>query len=664
MSRTASKSRGTGKSKTKRKAPARKPAAKSVRKRAVSKPTAATPRFSWGGVFRFGLKWSATFGIWALIAVTLLVGWYATDLPDVDDALAATRRPAVTLVAVDGSEMLTTGDLYGLPVALSDLPPALPQAVLATEDRRFYDHFGLDVIGLARATVANLRAGRVVQGGSTLTQQVAKNLFLTPERTLKRKVQELLLALWLEHKFAKAQILTLYLNRVYLGAGTYGVDAAAHKYFGRSARNLSTYQAAMLAGLLKAPSRYNPLASPERAHGRTVQVLKNMVAAGYLTDSQAKAALKRPGVRVAGRPGNGARYFADWVLEQVGSYVTRGDRDLMVRTTFDPGLQSRAEAAVHEVLAKHGKKGKASQAALVALTPDGAVRAMVGGRDYRTSQFNRATLARRQPGSAFKPFVYLAALEAGYSPDSMTVDAPVRVGDWNPRNFDKRHRGPLSLTEALAASVNTVAVSLSEEVGRGRVLEAARRLGITSDLAARPSLALGAGEVTLLELTAAYAAFPADGIGAWPYAIEEISDRDGRVLYRRTGGGPGRVAEAGHARAMNRMLAAVVREGTGKKAALPGRMTAGKTGTSQDFRDAWFVGYTADLVTGVWMGNDDGASMKKVTGGGLPAEVWKRFMTAAHKGVPARPLSGIGDTPPGGEGGFWRNVQVLLGGQG
>ncbi len=538
--------------------------------------------------------------------------------------------------------MLSVGDLYGMPVTLSDLPISLPRAVMATEDRRFYDHFGIDIIGLARALWVNLRAGRVVQGGSTITQQVAKNLFLTPERTIKRKVKELLLALWLEHKFTKDQILSLYLNRVYLGAGTYGVDAATRKYFGRSTSRLTTWQAAMLAGLLKAPSRYNPLANPRRAEARTRQVLDNMVAAGYLTEDQAEAAERRRGGRTAAAPGTALRYFTDWVLEQVSDYVSPAGRDLVVRTTFRPDLQAVAAKALQATLAESGQADNMRQGALVALSPDGAVRAMVGGRDYSRSQFNRATQAYRQPGSAFKPFVYLAALEAGYTPETTITDGPITVDGWTPRNFDRHHRGPLTLQDALAASVNTVAVSLSEDVGRGRVVQVARRLGITTPVKPTPSVALGAGEVSLLELTSAYAPFANGGLGAWPYGIEEIRTRSGQVLYRRSGNGPGRIISPGTVADMNRMLARVVATGTGRKAVLGDRPAAGKTGTSQEFRDAWFVGYTADLVAGVWLGNDDGTSMRKVTGGGHPAHTWKVFMSQAHEGTPPTPLPGVG----------------------
>ena len=630
------------------------------------KPSRRKVRKNRGGGGRwlmFAAKWTATAVVWAIVAAGIGAAWYAYDLPDVDSAVAATRRPSVSVLAADGSAIAAYGDLYGVPVQLADLPAALPQAVLATEDRRFHGHFGLDVIGLARATLANLRAGRIVEGGSTITQQVAKNLFLTPERTIKRKVQELMLALWLERKFTKTQILTLYLNRVYLGAGTYGVEAAARRYFGVPARRLTLYQAATLAGLLKAPSRYNPIRDPKRAAERTHVVLANMVAAGYLSPAEAKKAERqRHSTAKAASGGSSGRYFADWILEQVAAYVTRGNRDLTVLTTFDSNLQRMAEAVVEKTLAGPGASANVSQAALVALGPDGAVRAMVGGRNYRKSQFNRATQARRQPGSAFKPFVYLAALEAGLTPDTRLMDKPVTVEGWTPRNFTGRHLGEVTLRQAMAQSINTVAVAAAERTGRGRIVETARRLGITAELRTTPSLALGAIEVGLLELTASYAPFANGGIGVWAYGIEEIRDNRGRVLYGRSGSGPGRVVKAAHVAAMNDMLGAVITEGTGRAAALE-RPAAGKTGTSQNFRDAWFVGYSAELIAGVWMGNDDGRPMGKVTGGGLPARLWRDFMKASHHGLASRPLPGYRvASPPDPEQGFWSGLIARLGG--
>ncbi|MSO92000.1 MAG: penicillin-binding protein 1A [Rhodospirillales bacterium] len=607
-------------------------------------PAASKPRGkSWRGRLLRRLAYgTAIAGVWVLIGAVGVVVLFATDLPDVDAAMEARRRPAVTLLAADGTELVTIGDLYGPPMQLQDLPKALPRAVIATEDRRFYSHFGIDPVGLVRAAVVNLKSGRIVQGGSTITQQAAKNLFLTSERKFKRKVQEVMLAVWLERRLTKDQILTIYLNRVYFGAGTYGVEAAAQRYFGRSARTLNTFESAMLAGLLKAPSRYNPHKDPELAAKRTSRVLDNMVAAGLLSQQEAQAAA-RVGSQMAGRPRPSglARHFADWVLDQVPGYAGSLDRDLVIRTTLDPALQRQAEAIVDLTLDREGQKQTVEEAALLALTPTGAIRAMVGGRSYAESQFNRATQAVRQPGSAFKPIVYLAALEAGFTPSTPVTDSPIRIDGYQPRNFDDGFRGAMRLDEALAYSVNTVAVDLAEKVGRTRVIAAAKRLGITADIKPTPSLALGTAETTLLELTSAYGVFASGGFGVWPYGIEEIRTREGAVLYRRMGDGAGRVADAHHVGTMGRMLASVIEYGTGRQAQMPRgqeRPLAGKTGTSQNFRDAWFVGYSADLAVGVWCGNDDDSPMRRVTGGGLPAQIWRDFMAAAHRGLPPRAL--------------------------
>jgi penicillin-binding protein 1A len=590
-------------------------------------------RWRWR-LFRWGLLAS----LWGIIAGVGVVGWFALTLPPTTDHDIAARRPSVTLLGADGGLIATYGDLFGDTLRLKDLPPYLPQAVVATEDRRFYSHYGVDPIGLARAVYVNLRAGRVVQGGSTITQQLAKNLFLAPEKTLKRKIQEALLALWLEHKFSKEQLLEIYLNRVYLGAGTYGVDAAAHRYFDKSARQVSLYEAAAIAGLLKAPTRFSPARDREQAERRTAQVLALMVESGYLSATQAEAAEKQKAqLTVAGRARPGNRYFADWIYEQIGSFVSAEGRDLVVTTSLDAKLQAAAEQAIAATLDKDGQTAGVEQGALIAMLPDGAVRAMVGGRNYGDSQFNRATQAQRQPGSAFKPFVYLAALEHGMTPEERFVDGPIRIGDWQPHNYENRYRGEVTASEALAESINTVAAQVLQRAGVDNVINAAHRLGITSDLTRDSSLALGTSEVTLLDLTTAYCAFASGGRGALPYGIVEIRDKSGNILYKRAGDGGGRVIAPEIVTAMNTMLAGVIARGTGRAAALD-RPAAGKTGTTQDFHDAWFVGYTADLVTGVWLGNDDNAAMNKVTGGSLPAKTWRAFMTVAMKGVPTRAL--------------------------
>ncbi len=582
-------------------------------------------------------KWTAVLCIWVFFIGLCFVGWLAYDLPDLSRLATATRRPSITLVTSDGQILASYGDLYGKPVNLDELPPYLPDALLATEDRRFYSHFGVDPKGLLRALLTNIEAGHVIQGGSTITQQLAKNVFLTPDRTVRRKGQEVLLALWLEHSFTKQQILTLYLNRVYFGAGTYGVDAAARKYFGKPAAKVTPFEAAMLAGMVKAPSRYNPLIDPKRAIDRAKQVLASMVDAGYMSDSDANRAIAKGVANLKTPAAASGQYYADWVLDQVSDYVNYTDRDLVVVTTIDAQAQQIAEAAVSKTLGDADVAKNANQAALVAMSPDGAVRALVGGRDYGDSQFDRATQALRPPGSSFKLFVYLAAMEAGMTPDDTIVDGPISIGNYRPSNFDDKYYGTVSLREAFAKSLNSVAVQLSEKIGHSRVIEMARRLGIHADLVDAPSIALGASGVSLLEMTGAYAVLANRGKGVWPYGISQILDSQNNVLYQRTGGGPGQVLGAHVAGEMLDMLQAVVTSGTGRAAAID-RPVAGKTGTSQDYRDALFIGFSAELTTGVWVGNDDNSPMNKVTGGSIPTRIWHDFMASVLNGKPVQPL--------------------------
>ena len=584
------------------------------------------------------LKWGLVVAIWGAVIGGVVLAWFAWNLPStdgLDPAAAQTRRPGIVLRDTSGGRLAAYGDLYGRRLGAQELPPHLIQAVVAIEDRRFFEHPGVDWRGVARAMAVNLRKGRLAQGGSTLTQQLAKNLFLTPERSIERKIKELILALWLERRFEKNDLLSIYLNRVYLGSGTYGVEAAAQRYFRVSARDIDVYQAALLAGLLRAPSRLNPVHDPAAARQRTDVVLNTMAEAGFLSEAQA-VALKRSGaasLRASARSASGLgsgqsrRYFADWVLGQAAGIAGQSGSDLVVETTLAPRLQRLASQ-----IAGQADTGGA-QVALVAMTPDGAVCAMVGGRSYAESQFNRATQALRQPGSAFKPIVYLPALEAGMTPDTPVLDAPITVEGWTPRNFSGEFLGEITLRESVARSINTTAVRVAEDIGRDQVLRSARRLGITSELTAHPSVSLGAGEVTLLDLTAAYAVFANGGRAVTPYGIVEVRANDD-VLFRRRARPSSRVVAPEHAAAMDQLLRAVVDWGTGRAAAF-GRSAAGKSGTSQESRDAWFIGYTDKLVTGVWIGNDSGSPMapvngRSVTGGGLPAEIWRAFMRAAH----------------------------------
>jgi penicillin-binding protein 1A len=602
----------------------------------LSSPRPSSPK-SKGGNKRPGgrslkgtiFRWTAIVCIWLFVATGAFVAWCAWDLPEADNIPALARRPQVTILADDGSVFLRLGQTNGPTVQAADLPPFLTEAVIATEDRRFYHHFGIDPIGLARAVVANLRAGHVVAGGSTITQQLAKNLFLSPDRTIKRKVQEALLALQIERLYSKQEILTLYLNRVYLGAGAFGISAAAHTYFDKEPRDLNLIESAVIAGLLKAPSRYSPSRDVDLARQRASVVLGRMESDGYLTAEQARQARIAP-IVLARQPDNIGRYFADWAVDAVKGYIGGTARDIVVKTTLDVAMQKAAEARVKAMLAGPGEKVNASQAALVAMAPDGAVRAMVGGADWGASPFNRATQALRQPGSSFKAIVYLAGMDAGIEPDTKLLDAPIKMGNYAPRNFEPSYKGLVTAEYAFAESLNTVAVAVLQRAGIDRVIKWAQRLGITSPLKREAGLALGASEVTLLELTSAYVPFENGGTPVWPYGVSEISDENGQVLYRRLGSGPGLSIDHKLIDEMNQLLGAVVEYGTGKAARLD-RPTFGKTGTNEDFRDAWFIGYSGNLITGVWFGNDDGAPMKNVTGGTLPAQLWHQFMSDAEK---------------------------------
>ena len=577
-------------------------------------------------------KWSLVFVLWLVVLGAGFVGYYAHDLPDTGHLTGPETPLSITVLAADGSTVADVGEMWGELVPVAEMAPVLPRAVLAIEDRRFFEHGGIDAFGVIRAAWQNAVEGRVVAGGSTISQQVAKLVFLTPERSVRRKIQEAMLAFWLEREFTKEEILTIYLNRAYFGAGAYGVDAAARRYFGRSARDVDVAQAAMIAGLLKAPSRYSPANDLALARRRADIVVDAMVDAGFLgTDEGARARAGVKALSVAPRAGPAAGYFVDWVLEQVPGYVGRDHGALRVVTTLDPARQRAAQAALAETLAEAGSKRRIGQGALVALDESGAVRAMVGGRDHAKSVFNRATQARRQPGSAFKTVVYLAAIEAGLGPDDLIEDAPITVGGWSPRNYDGEYRGPVTVRQGFARSINTVAVRVGLRAGVKRMHEAARRLGVESALPADASLALGTGEVTLLELTTAYVALANGGMRALPHGIVEIRNRAGDVLYRRAGSGAGRAVDAAAVAAMHDLLAATVADGTGRAAALPQTLgrAHGKTGTSQQFRDAWFVGWAGGLTAGVWLGNDDGSAMDGVTGGGYPVRIWRSFMVEA-----------------------------------
>ena len=589
--------------------------------------------------------WAFVLGVWGVVGVAGLFAYYASQLPPIDQLAVPKRPPNIAILAADGALIANRGDTGGAAVHLSELPPYLPKAFVAIEDRRFYQHFGIDPIGIGRAIFRDVSGRGGVEGGSTLTQQLAKNLFLTQERTLSRKIQEAILALWLERKYSKDQILELYLNRVYFGSGAFGVEAAAQKYFGKSARQVTLSEAAVLGGLMKSPTRLAPNHNLAAANERAAQVITAMAEQGYITEAMAKLALGAPAQVVREKGSGSANYAADYVMDMLDDTVGAIDEDIVVTTTLDPALQANAERALTDELNAKGEKFGVSQGAVVALDPDGAVKALVGGRNYADSQFDRAVSAKRQPGSSFKPFVYLAALEKGLTPDTVRDDAPISVKGWNPENYSREYFGPVTLTKALSLSLNTVAVRLGLEVGAKTVVRTAHRLGIVSDLNTNASIALGTSEVTPLELVSAYAAFANGGIGVQPHVITRVRTANGKLLYTRRNASFGRVIEPQYLSMMNEMMQETLLTGTAHKAELPGWQAAGKTGTSQEWRDAWFVGYTSYLVAGVWLGNDDGSPTKKVSGGNLPVEIWSRFMRAAHQGVPAAPLPG----------GIWRS---------
>ena len=600
-----------------------------------------------GGLF----YWSMVLGLWCLIGVGGVVAYHASQLPPIDQLTVPKRPPNIAILAADGSLLANRGETGGRTITIGEVPPYLPRAFVAIEDKRFYDHFGIDPIGITRALVTNLRGRGVAQGGSTLTQQLAKNLFLTQERTAARKIQEAILALWLERTYTKDQILELYLNRVYFGSGAYGVEAAAQRYFNKSARSVTIAEAAMLAGLVQAPSRLAPNRNPDLAEKRAQLVVAAMADQGFITQAAAKTALTAP-AEVPERVGAGSvNYAADYVMDVLDDFIGAVEGDVTVLTSIDSKLQSSAETTLVDALSAQGAKLNASQGAVVSLAPDGAIRALIGGRDYTKSQFNRATAARRQPGSSFKPFVYLTALEKGMTPDTIRDDAPVSIKGWEPENYSRNYRGPVTLATAMQHSLNTVPARLIQEVTPREVIRTAQRLGINSALQPNLSLALGTSEVTPLELTAAYATFANGGQSVLPYVIREVRQTNGKVVYARKAANLGPVIQPQNLAMINTMFNGVMNGGTGSKFNIPGWQVGGKSGTTQDYGDAWFVGFTAKLVTAVWVGNDDNSKMKRVTGAGLPGEIWGKYMKAAHAGAQPIPLPG----------GLWQGAPKAIG---
>jgi penicillin-binding protein 1A len=623
-----------------------------------------------------GLVWAVTWRVTAVLA--MIVGgatWYFhSQLPEASALLDGRSRGSVTLLDHEGEVFAWRGETFGGQISAADVSPHLRNAIVATEDRRFWRHFGISPRGIASAIRINLREGRGPfegNGGSTITQQVAKLLCLgvpyDPAKwkdeaayeadcrrgSIARKLKEVPFAFALEWKYTKEEILSIYLNRAYLGAGARGFEAAAQRYFGTSAARVTPAQAAMLAGLLVAPSYFAPTRSLERAQGRANVILGLMAEQGYLTPAELAEARANPARLSEAAEARAGGYFADWVMETVPSFFGHATtEDVIVHTTFDQHIQRAAEEALAHVFATRVRDGSTAQAAIVVMSSDGAVRAMVGGRKTQVAgAFNRATQARRQTGSAFKPFIYAAALDLGWSPDDTLEDTPLTInvrgsGPWSPKNYTDDFRGTVTLTTALKHSLNIPAVRLSEAVGRDIVRKVASEFGLTSDLAAGPALALGVSEATLLEMTAAYAGILNGGSSVRPYGLIELRlQGDRAALMGRAGGMGERVITERAARQLTWMLAQVIESGTGQRARLAGREAAGKTGTTQAARDAWFVGFTADYVAGVWMGYDDNTPLTGVTGGGLPAEIWREVMERIHEGLPPRPLPALPPAP-------------------
>ncbi|MCB2114411.1 MAG: PBP1A family penicillin-binding protein [Parvularculaceae bacterium] len=575
-------------------------------------------------------------GLWTLFLV--IAPWPENGA----DLWAVNRTPAIVIEDRNGEELAARGARYGERVAVDELPPYLVKAFLATEDRRFYEHRGVDLRGTMRALINNMKSSGRIEGGSTITQQLVKNLFLSPEQTYIRKAKEAMLAFWLEGRYSKDEILSLYLNRIYFGAGAYGVESAAKTYFDKSARDVTLSEAALLAGLPQAPSTLAPTQNPIGARERAFEVIDNLRETGDITEFDAREARRAPPVIAHGGEDRDIGWFFDYVAEKARGLAGPGaPHDIVIRTTLDRKLQRDAEAAVKSVLDVDAKVAGALEAAMIAYDNDGAVRAMVGGRSYIESQFNRATQAKRQPGSAFKPIVYAAAFENGVTPSTRFVDQPIDIAGWKPTNYDNTYRGAMRVTEAVAKSINTIAVQVSEKVGRPKVVEMARRLGISSEIPEKEAgIALGGFSATLEELTAAYIPFADGGESVVPYAVTEIADGRGNILYTRPTPKRTRVFDAAVAKDVTHVLYQVMTTGTGRGANLGNRQAAGKTGTTNDWRDAWFIGYTAQMTAGVWVGNDGYQPMDKITGGAIPARIWKNFMLAAHADLPKRPLDG------------------------
>lgn len=585
------------------------------------------------------IKWTLILGFIGGLIGFAAVYLISQDLPNIGRILEENKSPIVTIKDMNGTVLAKYGDIHGSSLTYKQIPKHLIEAVLSTEDRRFFSHMGVDPIGLLRAAYFNYRAGRVVQGGSTLTQQLAKISLLTSERTMYRKIQEALLSIEIEKKFSKQQIISMYLNRVYLGRGNYGVDAASKFYFGKNVQDLNLYESAILAGMLKSPNKLSPANDKEASMKRAKQVLYNMESAGYISVSDIQnASPPRIIERGEARGALHNPYFADYVMEILPDKVGPIERNLTVYTTLDLKLQSNLESSLKKALSENGKLRDISQAAAVTIDSLGAIKAWVGGVSYKHSQFDRVYKARRQPGSSFKLFVYLAALENGIKLTDHFVDQPISIGKWKPRNFSRDYRGDMTVKEAFAKSINTIAVQLSEKIGRDKVVNMAHSLGIIDDIPLLPSVALGSAEVTLLQMSNAYASVANKGYKIEPIAILKVYDSSNRLIYSNSPAHGAKVLSNDTINSIWTMMRESVLHGTSKGANIDGIEVHGKTGTSQDYRDAWFFGFADGLTTGVWVGNDDNRSMKNLTGGSVPAVIWKQYM--AQSISPAQPSNG------------------------
>lgn len=577
----------------------------------------------WGKVFYYFI----CFGIWAGIFLSVVLLYLALTLPNIEHITNQTRKPSITIVDRNNQKITSVNDIYGVTVDVESVPPYVWQAIVAVEDKRFYSHFGVDIKGLFRALVNNILKRKSAQGGSTITQQVAKNVFLSNKRTISRKIQEVMITLWLEHKFTKNQILSLYLNRVSLVGGKYGIANASESLFNKSIYDINIAEAAIIAGMLKAPTRLNPMNNPEASINRARVVISLMKEQNYITDSQYEEAMKYEYVNPANSK-NQIRYFVDYTLNEMNSLVSDISKDIVIHTTLDNNIQKTAENVAKTYVEKNGEKYNFSQIATVVMNTEGNILAMIGGKSYTESQFNRTNQMKRQPGSAFKPFVYLAALEKGFKPTDMFEDKLTTIENWTPKNHDEKYIGAISMADALEKSVNTVPVQIAKQIGLKSIIAMARKLGLIDKISNDFTIILGTSETTLLDLTAAYATFANKGYGVIPHSIVKITDANGNIIYERSGSGVGKLLSNQEVENMNYMLRRVIQGGTGANANIYGTYICGKTGTSQNNRDAWFIGYSPDYVAGVWIGNDNNEAMSNSSyGGTIPAKIFKAIVS-------------------------------------